>query len=594
MIKLDLWSFDGMIAITLFVVSFTIFVIAPVRQVTDSNYSVLLSESLLHHRTFSLDPYNIPRFAPRFHDNTYKDGPLYQIEYVGNRLYYYFPPGSSVLSMPFVEVLNLFGISAARADGTYDIDGEIRIESLIAALLMSILIVCFYILARSYLSSPTSSILIAVAAGFSTPIFSAASRALWGDTWATLLIGLILVLLVATAHQRLNFHPELIATLLAWSYFVRPVSAIAILAITIYCLVLYSRTILRFLVTGLVWLLLFTGWSFWNFHSLIPRYFMPGRLVFRQFAEAVAGNLVSPSRGLLVFVPILLVVLYMLIKRWRQIPDKPLAYAAIAVIIGHIVVVSGFDPWNGGACYGPRYMIPLVPWFVVLAVIAFSVGTRDESIKADSNRRLPGHVKYAVVVILLAIGFFLNARGAVSHETWQWIPVDAEAQAFDQRIWNWRYPQFMAGLINPPLPEKFPAVNSTISLNTREAEDFLWYGWSGLDQQGRWTDGHQAALIFSTAEKQIDEIEITARPFVANKLTAQRCEIILNDHSIARINWKNNEFEVIRVAIPTGIIAVRNRLVLNLPDAESPQSSGTGNDNRVLGLFVQSISFDRQ
>jgi len=44
-------------------------------------------------------------------------------------------------------------------------------------------------------------------------------------------------------------------------------------------------------------------YSWHNFGLLLPYYFRANRLHFGQYWEAFAGNLISPSRGLLIFVP---------------------------------------------------------------------------------------------------------------------------------------------------------------------------------------------------------------------------------------------------------------------------------------------------
>ena len=44
----------------------------------------------------------------------------YQLELVNGRLYYHLPPGTSILSIPFVAVMNAFGVSAANPDRTHN------------------------------------------------------------------------------------------------------------------------------------------------------------------------------------------------------------------------------------------------------------------------------------------------------------------------------------------------------------------------------------------------------------------------------------------------------------------------------------------
>ena len=64
---------------SIFVLALLIFILSPVHQVTDSAYSILLSESLLHHRSFQLDNYAIPRGEPKWFRYYYRNGDIYQI-----------------------------------------------------------------------------------------------------------------------------------------------------------------------------------------------------------------------------------------------------------------------------------------------------------------------------------------------------------------------------------------------------------------------------------------------------------------------------------------------------------------------------------
>src|SRR6266705_4122537 len=135
---------DYLLALSIFAVALLVFWFSPVHQITDSNYSMLLSESLIKHRSFALDYYKIPRFSLRYHDNTFKNGEMYQLELVGPHLYYYLPPGSSILSLPYVAWMNAFGISAANGDFSYNREGERRIEAGLASLLMALLACVLY------------------------------------------------------------------------------------------------------------------------------------------------------------------------------------------------------------------------------------------------------------------------------------------------------------------------------------------------------------------------------------------------------------------------------------------------------------------
>src|SRR5882672_7047707 len=97
---------DAIIAALLFAAMLWIFLASHIHQVADSSYSMLLSESLLRHHSFALDNYALPRADPIFAGDYFKYGNIYQLEVVNGHVYYYFPPGSSLLSVPFVAVMN--------------------------------------------------------------------------------------------------------------------------------------------------------------------------------------------------------------------------------------------------------------------------------------------------------------------------------------------------------------------------------------------------------------------------------------------------------------------------------------------------------
>jgi len=127
----------------IFGLTFLIFLASGVPQVTDSKFSMLLSEGLVKHGSFQLDHYALPRPAPEWNGYYFKSG-SYHLEAAGGHVYYHLPPGSSVLSAPFVAVFNLFGTSAVDRAGAYHPRGEVRMQRILAALLMAALASVFF------------------------------------------------------------------------------------------------------------------------------------------------------------------------------------------------------------------------------------------------------------------------------------------------------------------------------------------------------------------------------------------------------------------------------------------------------------------
>src|SRR5215510_458762 len=257
------------IAVAVFLFTLVIFWISPVHQITDSNYSMLLSQSLIEHRTFKLDAYDLPRYPPMDRGYYLSDGPIYQLELANNHLYYHLPPGTSVLSVPFVAIMRLFGIKAANADASFDQDGEERIQIYLAALLTAALAVIFYYTALLLLP-PLPSSIVAVGASLGSQAWSTASRGMWTETWTLVLLGLVVLLLLANETAKRTLNPILLASLLAWCYFVLPTNAVQIVAITVYLLVYHRQYLIPYALTGAAWFAGFILYSWHNYHRLLP------------------------------------------------------------------------------------------------------------------------------------------------------------------------------------------------------------------------------------------------------------------------------------------------------------------------------------
>src|SRR5207253_214067 len=95
----------------------------------------------------------------------------YQLERIGERFYCWFPPGSTILSVPFVAVANAAGISTVDRNGVYDQAAEDLIQTVLAPLLMGGLCAIIFLTSRMILNF-TWSLLAALATGLGTPIWS--------------------------------------------------------------------------------------------------------------------------------------------------------------------------------------------------------------------------------------------------------------------------------------------------------------------------------------------------------------------------------------------------------------------------------------
>ncbi len=423
-------------ALLVFGFTFVIFRISPQHSVSDSRYTMFFSQQLLRNHTISADAGAFPEIQS---EGSEIGRIPYQLVRIGNRLYDFYPPGSAMLSMPYVAFCNLIGVSAIDQNGVHDKAGENRIQAYLAALLMAGLSAVIFLTSRLVLWWPWS-LLLALATAFGTQVWSTASRAVWSQTWGIFVLAFAIWLIFGAAVRKLPLRPMLLATCLSWLYFVRPTYNLTIVAIAVYVFVYHRKDLIAFVLAGGAWLAVFIGYSEYNYGSLLPPYYQQHGFRYPMFWESLARNLVSPSRGLFVFVPVLFVVIYLLVRyrtQWTR-----LLVLSVVVIVLHLSLVSLFGR-RGGHCYGPRLMTDLVPWLALLGMLAVEARLRWGERNPAANSRLRVRAESAVAAILLAASIWLNGVGAWSKDAWRWNVRPTNINDEPQRIWDWKHPQFL-------------------------------------------------------------------------------------------------------------------------------------------------------
>jgi hypothetical protein len=431
--------------VALFVTTYLVFCVSPIINTSDSMYSMLLSESILQSGSTNLNQFHFPDPVVELKTSTPPiDDPRnprsYQIAKVRGNIVYCYPNGSSILSVPFVALMNALGISPASADRSFNEAGELAIQKTLAALLMSLL-TCIVFRTALIMLSPAPSVVIALGFAFGTQVFSTGTRALWSSTWFIFLGGLVAYHILSAEVERRSVQPIWLATVLSWIYFVRPTGAIAIACVSIYIFVCERGSFIRYATTGAAWLVGFVAYSWMTYGELIPGYYR-SRFGPREFWIGVYGNLLSPSRGLLIYVPALAFVIYLVVRYWKSLPQRHLAVLSIAAIAANLLAIAAYPCWWGGYCYGARLMMDALPWFAVLAILgcaAASVGRASVLSRGE----------LAIAMMLLALSFAINGRGAFSTATQQWSTV-VDIDKHPERALDWSYPQFAAGLVSPP------------------------------------------------------------------------------------------------------------------------------------------------
>lgn len=152
----------------------------------------------------------------------------------------------------------------------------------------------------------------------------------------------------------------------------------------------------------------------------------------------LAGLLISPSRGILIYSPVVLVAIYGAVRAWRAplksdrasapsnrsdaiLLARYLSLAAVALLL----VYSKFIAWWGGHGYGPRYLTDAMPFLGPLLALGLSPLFGRASRARIGRGAAVAVISYSIVI--QAIGAFcwpeswtLNTNPPYRYRLWDW------------------------------------------------------------------------------------------------------------------------------------------------------------------------------
>ena len=156
--------------------------------------------------------------------------------------------------------------------------------------------------------------------------------------------------------------------------------------------------------------------------------------------EPYLGLLISPSRGLLIFSPIVVLALVGLPRAVRAGSRSPLPWFAAAAA-AELLLYGSFAVWWAGHTFGPRYMLDLLPALVPIAAVGMA------ALHARPWRQVA-----AAAALIWSIG--VAALGAFVYPNEQW-NIDPDVDTHHQRLWDWRDSQILRCARAPASPQNF-------------------------------------------------------------------------------------------------------------------------------------------
>lgn len=389
----------------------------------DTIGAALLPVRIALERTLDLDPY-APALVRAY------DGDAYFLHWKGGHAYSAYPITLSLLVSPlYLPVAWLPNVRAWRPELVFLLARTL--EKLMASLIAAASAACLFLLLRPLMSQRRALLLAAVYA-FATNTWSTSSQALWQHGPSQLAIVLSLLCLQAFLEEPRPWKAAGAGLFAALGPALRPTD-VFFFAVSVAVLGLLARR------AGLLrWYALFgalcggalVAYNLWMFGHLRGGYTQP---LDAPLWTGLAGILLSPSHGLLVFSPVLA---FALVGAWRWLREPPArgreVYAiALLFSLAHLLVYAKWRIWWGGDCYGPRMMADALPCLVLL------LGPALDAITLSRPARAAFAAALLVSLAVQGVGAFCFPAGFDrANALWDWrrCPIVTNARAGPARV----------------------------------------------------------------------------------------------------------------------------------------------------------------
>lgn len=476
-------------------------------------------------------------------------------------------------------------------------------EGITASIIASFSVVLMYLILVRITGTKTALITSLIFA-FATNTWTIGSQALWQHGMVELLLCSVIFVVILNEEKRSDIHFVILGLLTALFVFNRPSDSLLLLPVIAYTIMVSDwKGKLGYLSAAALCSIPVIWYNIYHFSNPLGGY--GGLLswfgVDYSLAIKFLGMLISPSRGLLVYTPIVLLSLFGYFYI-RDLPNKRirqfLYIAGISVVL-EILVYSSFDVWWAGWSYGPRFLTGSLPVLTIfMGIYLHNFLNR----KTDRKKKLQA----VIITVFLVWSIFVQITGAFCYPNGNWDGIPVSVDNDPQRLWNLNDTQIMrsysAGVywINPVARIQ----NAVASLRAEKASDDIipssettdppieitlhngFYGleeWSGTPT--RWTDGNATMVAYSNMDTTAT-MNVTLISFHRPRTL----DIYINNHSVRQTTVPTS---FVSVSIPIQLQKGENIIRLHVPEgAERPcDIFGLNNkDTRWLSVAVQNVT----
>lgn len=427
------------LAILIFIACLTIYLING-RTISsgDSIPNTVLIFNLLENHTFNLDAFRESYFVER--------GVYYSfVESPNGHLTSVYPIGVALITSPlyliFYIYLKIFHIPINLTHESFEVY-RVIFEKIAAATTTSISVVFFY-LASSFKFKKSVALFSTFIFAFATNTWMISSQGLWQHGLSNLSVTIIIFCLIKTNYTNRKNSKIIILTIAGIFCgllpIIRPTSTLFLVAALLYSLVIY-RSYSIFLILGMASAIPGFLWNFYYFGNFIGGYSSISTPLYsftiNTFVEASLGTLISPSRGIFVFSPIILYSFFGAYKvfKLRAYKDEKLIVSMSFAALGLFFSYCFYIFWWAGYCYGPRFMTDILP--VTCYLINYYIDDLSNPLNSFQNQGFIDKSKRLLFLLMVMISFFVQIVGAFGEKGLYWSITPLKLEQYPSRLWH--------------------------------------------------------------------------------------------------------------------------------------------------------------
>jgi hypothetical protein len=392
-------------------------------RIDDSVPARLLPFNLALHATFYLEPWVEP-YLPQARG-------IYGIYYavkVGTHWLSAYPVILPVVITPlYVYPARWFSrLHIDPATGDLAAIAIVDVMEKLSASLVAALSVGVLYLALRKVTSRRSSLLLALVYGVASSTWSISGQSLWRQGFTELSFALLLCALLRDSGSPgyAFWIGGAVALLVSNAAHYIPFAIL----LGVFLLLRQPRRLWLFCLPLVIAGGLTLTYSLHYFHSIWGSYFLiRSKPLYEHSWDGFAGQLISPSRGLLIFMPWAVFALWGMARAWGENKFGWERY----LILGMAVVYSmhvRMGSWWAGWCFGPRYLTDFLPLLVFFILPVWA------AIRAGAVLRVAFGVAVAVALWVQIVGacyYYPHGSG-----NWDSFPVSVDLDR--KRLWDWR------------------------------------------------------------------------------------------------------------------------------------------------------------